>query len=529
MKGLDELKNPVSQEGLRRREFMQRTAALGVAAGTASALFSSAAQASTPKFGGHVRVGWHGGSTTDSLDPIHLTSEFTGMLFYTVGSQLTEITPEGQLGPELAESWEANASATEWTFNLRQGVEFHNGKTLDADDVVMSIARHRGEDSQSATKAIAETITEMRKDGPNRVIFTLQEGNADFPVSLSAQNFYILPVVGGDVQPGIGTGAYSLESWEPGVRGSFKRHLNYFKDDRAFFDSAVITVVADATSRQTGLVTGEFDIIDYVPAKTADLLAKREGIIVLNTPGTLHYTFPMRLDMVPFKDNNDLRLALKYAFNREDALKTILRGYGALGNDHPISPANRYFDPEIPQRPYDPDKAKFHLKKAGMESFSHELSGSEGLYAGCMDMILLYKEYAAMADIEIVPNRMPSDGYWSDVWLKHPWSASYWSGRPTEDWMFTQGYGAESNWNETYWQHEGFNKLLREARAELDDARRREMYGQMQRLCRDEGGAIIPLFASHISAHSAKVSHPQQVAGNWEMDGYKFLERWWFA
>ena len=237
----------------------------------------------------------------------------------------------------------------------------------------------------------------------------------------------------------------------------------------------------------------------------------------------------MRVDMAPFKDNNDLRLALKHAFNREEALKTILRGYGALGNDHPISPANRYYDPDVPQRPYDPDKAKFHLKKAGMEGFKHELSGSEGLYAGCMDMILLYKEHAAKAGIEIVPNRMPSDGYWSDVWLKHPWSASYWSGRPTEDWMFTQAYGAESNWNETHWKHEGFNKLLREARAELDQAKRREMYGEMQRLCRDEGGAVIPLFASHISATSSKIALPEQIAGNWEMDGYKYLERWWFA
>ena len=529
MKRLDELKKQVSRGGLSRREFMQRAAALGVAAGTSSAMFSSAARASTPKFGGHARVGWHGGSTTDSLDPIQLTSEFTAMVFYNVGSQLTEIAPDGQLAPALAESFEPNADATEWTFNLRQGVEFHNGKTLDADDVIMSIHRHRGEDSQSPTKVIAETITDMRKEGPNRVIFTLQEGNADFPVSLSAQTFYILPVVDGEVQPGIGTGGYSLESWDPGVRASFKRHPNFYRSDRAFFDSAEATVVADSTSRQNGLVTGEFDIIDYVPQKTAALLGKREGIVVLDVPGTLHYTFPMRVDLPPFKDNNDLRLALKHAFNREEALKTILRGYGALGNDHPISPANRYYDPDVPQRPYDPDKAKFHLKKAGMEGFKHELSGSEGLYAGCMDMILLYKEHAAKAGIEIVPNRMPSDGYWSDVWLKHPWSASYWSGRPTEDWMFTQAYGAESNWNETHWKHEGFNKLLREARAELDQAKRREMYGEMQRLCRDEGGAVIPLFASHICAYSSKVSHADQVAGNWEMDGYKFLERWWFA
>ena len=529
MKETDRIGKRMSAGGASRREFMQRASAMGLAAALPVATIPRAARAAAPRSGGHVRVGYHGGSTTDSLDPIQLTSEFTALVFFTVGSQLTEVAPDGRLAPELAESYEPNADATEWVFDLRKDVEFHNGKTLDADDVILSIDRHRGEHSQSATKTFAEAIAAMRKDGPNRVIFTLREGNADFPVVLSAQTFCILPVVDGAVQPGIGTGGYSLESWDPGVRASFKRHPNYFKSDRAFFDSAEVTVVADSTSRQNGLVTGEFDVIDYVPAKTAALLAKKPGIEVLDVPGTLHYSFPMRVDLAPFKDNNDLRLALKYAFDREDALKNILRGYGALGNDHPISPANRYFAREIPQRPYDPDRARFHLKKAGMEGFKHELSGSEGLYAGCMDMILLYKEHAARAGIEIIPNRMPSDGYWSDVWLKHPWSASYWSGRPTEDWMFTQGYGADSNWNETHWKHERFNKLLKLARAELDEPRRREMYAEMQQLCRDEGGSVIPLFASHISAHSTKIAHPEQVAGNWEMDGYKFLERWWFA
>ena len=385
---------------------------------------------------------------------------------------------------------------------------------MDADDVIASIARHHGDDSQSPIKSIAETIKDMRKDGPNRVIFTLQEGNADFPVSLSAQNFYILPVVDGEVQSGIGTGGYALQSWEPGVRGSLKRHPNYFRDDRAFFDTVELTVVSDDTSRQNGLVTGEFDIIDDVPPITADLLGKKEGIVALNTPGSKHFTYPMRVDMAPFKDNNDLRLALKYAFDREDALKRWLRGYGALGNDHPISPANRFYASEIPQRAYDPDKAKLHLKKAGMEGFKHELSGSD-FYAGCMDLILLYKEHAAKAGIDIVPNRMPTDGYWSDVWLKHPWSASFWSGRPTEDWMFTTAYSAESNWNETYWKHERFNMLLKAARTELYQAKRSEMYAEMQLICRDEGGAVIPLFASHISAHSTKVTHAEHVAGNW--------------
>ena len=125
---------------------------------------------------------------------------------------MTEVGPDGQLEPLLAESYEPNADATEWTFNLRKGVEFHNGKTVDADDVITTIDRHRGEDSKSAGKTFAEQITEMRKDGAHRVIFTLKEGNADFPFILSATSFGILPSKDGAVEFGIGTGAYSLDA-----------------------------------------------------------------------------------------------------------------------------------------------------------------------------------------------------------------------------------------------------------------------------------------------------------------------------
>ena len=176
--------------------------------------------------------------------------------------------------------------------------------------------------------------------------------------------------------------------------------------------------------------------------------------------------------------------------------------------------ANRFYDPDVPQREYDPDKAKFHLKKAGMEGFSHELSGSD-FYAGCMDLILLYKEHAAKAGVEIIPNRMPTDGYWSDVWLKHPWSASFWSGRPTEDWMFTQAYGAESNWNETYWKHERFNMLLREARAELDEAKRRDMYGRCSASAATRAGRSSP----SSQAGSARTPTRSRFPTRWRATG----------
>src|SRR5690606_6346253 len=117
------------------------------------------------------------------------------------------------------------------------------------------------------------------------------------------------------------------------------------------------------------------------------------------------------------------------------------------------------------QRQYDPDKAKFHLKKAGMETLTVDLSAAEAAYVGAVDAAVLYREHAAKAGIDINVVREPSDGYWSNVWMKKPFVQCYWGGRPTADWMFTQAYAADANWNDTFWKHQRFNELLVQARA----------------------------------------------------------------
>jgi peptide/nickel transport system substrate-binding protein len=270
---------------LSRREFMTAMAAVGISSSAASALFATGANAAmTPKRGGHARIGLHQGSVSDSVDTTQNNSGFSYYVYGSVLSHLTEIAPDGQLEPVLAESYEPNANATEWTINLRKGVEFHNGKTLDADDVITTFNLHRGEDSKSPVRSLAEQITKMRKDGAHRVIFTLKDGNADFPFILSSAEFGILPAKDGAVEFGIGTGAYSLERFDPGVSFDFKRNPNYFRSDRGFFDTVSGLAIKDPSSRQNALVTGETDIIG-VPGATAALLARKEGVVVFDVTG----------------------------------------------------------------------------------------------------------------------------------------------------------------------------------------------------------------------------------------------------
>ncbi len=445
-----------------RREFIAKASALGATAALSTSILGVPARAATPKKGGTLRIGIAHGSTTDSLDPATFEQTFTQVLGYGLRGHLTEVDTSGELIPDLSEGWEASDDAVQWTFKLRKGVEFHNGKTLDANDVVASFNHHRGEESKSAAKSILEPVVEIKADGKDTVVFSLREGNADFPFIVSDYHIAMMPANDGGVdwQSGVGTGGYMLESFEPGVRASLKRNPNYYKQGRAHFDTCEMLTIIDVAARTNALTTGEIDAMDRVEIKTVNLLQRNKDIRIEETSGTAHYTFAMRTDTPPF-DNNDVRLALKYAVDREALLQSVLRGHGVLGNDHPIGPSQRYHAADLPQRAYDPDKAKFHLKKAGLSSLSVDLSAADAAFAGAVDAAVLYKEHARKAGITINVVREPNDGYWSNVWMKKPWSAVYWGGRPTDDWKFSTAYAAGASWNDTISTHHRFNQILK--------------------------------------------------------------------
>ena len=168
------------------------------------------------------------------------------------------------------------------------------------------------------------------------------------------------------------------------------------------------------------------------------------------------------------------------------------------------------------------------MKKAGLLGHTFKLHAADGVFVGAMDTAVLYKENATKADINIEVVREPNDGYWKNVWRKKSWCMCYWGGRPTADWMFSSVYAEGVDWNDTHWKHDRFNKLLKEARSELDQSKRREMYIEMQRLVRDEGGVVIPILPNILEAATTKLNHGE-IATNWTLDGFRIAERWWFT
>ena len=167
MDHLKTLQRQLREGQIGRRRFMQGALALGVSATAASGLADKALAA--PNKGGHLRVGKAHGQTTDSLDPVSWENGFMLQMGYAVQDELTEIDNTGQLVPRLAESWEASDDAVSWTFKIKQGAEFHDGKTVEAQDVIASINEHRGEDSKSPAKPIVDPILDIKGVGKGMI------------------------------------------------------------------------------------------------------------------------------------------------------------------------------------------------------------------------------------------------------------------------------------------------------------------------------------------------------------------------
>jgi peptide/nickel transport system substrate-binding protein len=515
----------VGREGTTRREFLAGAAALGAVSVGLASFEPRAARAQTPQKGGHLRVGLAGGSTTDSLDPATWTTVLTETAGQMMYNQLTEIDEHVRLLPCLAESWEAKPGATEWIFKLRPDVTFHNGRSLVAADVVHSINHHRAKDSKSPIKATLGTISDVKATDKHEVTITLSGANQDLPFVMANYLLCIGPE-GTKFDDGMGTGAYVYESFAPGASYKLKRNPNHWRSDRGFVDSIEILAVNDPTARLNGLLGDSLDLINRVDARVAKMLEASSQANLYNISGGGHDTFPMRCDMQPFNDLN-LRLAMKYAIDRDAIVAKVLGGYGKVGNDTPIPSFDPMFAADIPQRPYDPDMAAFYFAKSGI-SGPIILSVSDEAFSGAVDAAQIFQQSAGKAGIAIQIERAPAQGYWDDVWMKKPFCASGWQGKPTADLILSWIYKSDAAWNETFWKRPEFDKLLLSARAEGDGATRRQMYHDLQLMIYEDGGEIVPMFNNFLDAGAKKVKGFVPTP-TYEFSGFRAPEKVWLA
>lgn len=491
---------------------------------TVGASSSAFAASDAPKKGGHLKLGLSGGASTDTLDPAAYISAHQMVLARTWGDTLVETHPQtGKPLPSLAESWDSKENSTVWTFRIRKGVQFHDGSTLTADDVVMTLRRHSDKASKSGALGYLASLKDVSASGDD-VVITLTEGNVDLPLILSIHNLVIQPKGGTEnANAGIGTGPYKIASNDPGVRILLEKNKSDWNSNRGWVDSVEIISMPDVSARTAALASGQVHFINALNPNTVQMLERMKKLNIINTAGRSHYTMPMLVDQAPF-DNADLRLALKYAIDRQAILKQVLGGYGTLGNDFPVNAAYDYFPEGIPQRAFDPDKAAFHFKKSGYDGVIPIFAAD--VMQGGVDMAAIFQDGAKKAGIKVELNRMPTDGYWKNVWRNKPFCVSYFGTRPTQDLIYSIEFFSKAASNESKFNNPKFDSLLIAARAERDEAKRKEMYADMANIVRDESGSIIPVFNNYLNAAALNLKGYVADIGNDMSNGYVASRVW---
>jgi peptide/nickel transport system substrate-binding protein len=513
------------QRGATRRDILAMLMAGGMQAGLAGgiATLASTAHAQAPRKGGRIAVATNSSGVNDTLDPAKQSSQIDycrGFMFYNGLTVLDgSLTPQ----PALAEEFTTQDAKT-WVFKLRKGVTFHDGKPLTPADVVFSLMRHKDGATASRAKVLADQIESVTASGPNEVTIRLTSANADLPAILGTFHFHIVKEGTTDFSAGIGTGPYKVKEFKPGVRSIAVRNENYWKPNRPYVDEIEFVGITDESARVNALLAGQLDLISTVSPRSVDRIAASGKHAVFETKGVSYTDLIIRRDSSP-GNNLDFVLAMKYLLNRDQLLKSIQLGRGAVGNDQPIAAANRFFFKGLPQRPYDPEKAKWHLKKANLGSTPIPVVASPAA-TNSVEIALVLQFAARQAGLNLDVKRMPADGYWSTHWMKHPLSFGNINTRPTADLALTLFFKSDAPWNEAGWKNEKFDQLLVAARGETDTAKRAQMYADMQTLIHNEGGIGIPMFISSLDAHSSRLKglSPIPLLG---LMGGSFAEHVW--
>ncbi len=513
------------RRGASRRDLLKMFMAggIGLTAGSSLLLRASTAMAETPKTGGHLRAAGWSSSTADTLDPAKASLSTDYVRICQFYNRLTFLNEQGEIEMELAESVES-ADAKVWTVKLKKDVLFHDGHTLSSADVVYALKRHLDPAVGSKVNAIAKQMETIEAVDPLTVKITLTAANADLPVILALHHFMIVADGLSDFSKPNGTGAFLCETFEPGVRSVGTKNPHYFKPQGPYLDSFEFIAIADDNARVNALMAGDIQFAASLNPRALRLLEGQTAVDTFKTTAGNYTDLNIRLDMDPGQKAGFVE-GMKYLINREQIQKSVMRGLAEIANDQPISPASKYYNAENKARAYDPDRAKDLFKKAGLLGTEIPMVASEAATAS-LDMAMVVQQAAAGIGMKLKVDRVPSDGYWSNYWLKAPVHFGNINPRPTPDILFSLLYASNAAWNESQFKSEKFDSMLGEARGMLDEAKRKEIYGEMQTMISNEAGTCIPVWISNVDAKSSKVKglKANPLGG---MMGYAFAEYLW--
>jgi peptide/nickel transport system substrate-binding protein len=431
----------------------------------------------------------------NSLDLPATAEVNAGMVAGQLYDSLVFLNDEGEIVPALAESWTVSDDGTEYTFKLRQGVEFHNGESFTADSVVASWERGKAPEMKFGDRwAVAQAVTKV----DDYTVTVKTEKANPLLLRLIASNWGMVPPkyiaeVGteGFAAKPVGTGPFMFEEWVKEDRIVMKANPNYWQEGLPKLERLIFRPIPESSTRVAAIQTGEVDIAPRLSAEEAGSLEGKPNITVLRYPVDRVYyiTFNNMTSGVdkPTMDPR-VRLAMNYAVDRKAIIDSLLGGAGKEITGF-ITSANLGYDESIQPYPYDPDRARALLAEAGYaDGFEMDFACPAGAYTSfeqvCESIVGYLGEVGITANLE----QMESAKFWDLEAKKElpPLFGDSWSESSGEAYprLFGALGGKEAAFSS--WSDPKIDDYLTRISTTMDDQARGKLYAELQKYMYDE-------------------------------------------
>jgi peptide/nickel transport system substrate-binding protein len=478
-------------------------------AGCSSSGGSSRSSSSNPatavgggKRGGTLMYATAAGNAGDSPDPAVAVRTLQLAIAANCYDTLTFADQDYNLSPALATEWTASNGTQTWSFRLRDGVTFHDGSALTAQDVAYTFKRVLA--PTLAATALGNISPYLAASGidasdPTTITFNLLKPNAFFPVIVSAVSLSIVKNGTTDFSTGNGTGPFSITSFDPAARLTLARYDHYWKNGLPYLDGVEYVVIDDDATRIQALTTGSQNVADNITGAEVQLLTGNNVTpYVVKAGGWVGLT--MFGNTAPF--NNPMVIqAMQYAANRATIMSVVAPGIDLLAPDIPIPPSDPFYPAGLTPKPYDPDKAKALLKAAGHSDLGIDIWAYEG---DKLDTVVSYKSTAASAGITINIQDVPHATFFSDDFLKKP-AIGISVARLHIAQALPELYSANGALNMTHFQSDQVDNLVQAAVATTDVATQKRNFTDALTIIGNSAANVIPGWEGQVYGLSGSV------------------------
>ncbi len=495
--------------------------------GSAAKFSGGPSKAGTPKRGGILRVGLLTNGTSETISVPGTLNEPDFARIFNLYDPMFFQDAGGKASPALIESAQPNGDATVWTMKVRQGVEWHDGKPLTPEDIVWTIQHSWGNKNNLFFAGLAQVVdfAACKKTGPAEVKVVLKHGIAQFPTLTCFPNCLVVQDGTTDFTKGVGTGPFKLESFKPGARSEFVANKNYWVKDQPYVERLVIdSSFSSEQARINALLAGQIDIAPAPSPALAKANAASGRIVLGNQPGPGFTPIIMRVDKGPLA-NPDLRRALKLIPDRELYVETAFNGYATVGNDLG-GYTDQFFATDI-KAEHNPDKAKSLLKKAGMQGATLTLPTSAA-FAGMNETAALFAQQAKAAGLNIKLNTIDPSVFFTPAAsvFERPFATSFYATGVNSIALYYLATALKGGiYNECHFGSPQDDALIFKALKELDDAKAKASWEDVQKRQVDFGGYIVPANFNYLDAYSPQVRGIQTTSAL-NCDNFNFKTAW---